>query len=1172
MGVITVEKEEEEEPTADNTKVVHIVRGNAEKNTTARAIYFKIANAADIVAGETYTVTMTYTGTTVTPTKSTRFVGIRETRTNYVRSYDSGTETEVNGATEWTVEFTPAASNNLYGCLYTNSECAATDAYIGGIKVVDKNGKDVAIDLSEITDFYNNPGITNSNFYSLTSETPATNFYETAEVITINQITNENVKKTLKYVLLGIEEQEPPAILKYSVGSTNQSYMVYKKVSADKLVAGTRYKLSVKYSGIKFGKSDYILVRDEIAKSTSADWVLDSYNSTSGEFLEHANYMEYVDYITVPDTPKDLYVGFYLRKSVWETANVYIGAITLTDINGNNAVTSLGDTTDLYGSFHGNTIKKWTDGPSNYVTLEKLPFDETMFPNDGISVPDYMLYAEHSKATDDTLVVEIPADKLVAGKEYVVEFSSNILTGEYNEAVCFGIFGGPGENGRTWSEALYGSALIGEDFTTSDAYEKQRKYTFTLTEKNFDKYYAGFYITGTDNTTKFYVSALTLYEADDKTKTNLIPNDGASMVNWHSNTETGTATGLGTASFVMYEKGNLALKDANFKEKTMLSFNRNTTKTNTFKVPVRTSELVPGVEYVVSLKYKNLDSEEEGLTAGMRIYADEGYTCDEKGNPTNPLAQKPGNNVIASTSGTGTNIKDYYADISNRYFVTSFTENQLATYKNIYVGFYLNGITHAYITDLVMYRKDDPNKVNLLIKDNYSTDLLGCAQDTRTALQKEADNFFGTTYEKYDASYFAKEYNITGSYEKGDRIAYKLDKSELVAGRSYQISLDYNFGTGLTLDKEVSMTVFGDSDNTDKIYADTVIVDKFADVESGKSDRIYNFTVTQEMLDKYDDIYVGFNFNKKVENVDIHFANFTVKDNTTGLAIYTQDRYSSKVLGWHTATERLGTAQVSHNFKTALLYGVQYPKYIFTEIDNGEWWNAEDIVPEEKNYDNTVKGVVIGVDGKPVKNAKIQLISGTNTYDVVTDSKGAFILNNIVPGYYQLYWIDKDGNLIPFDYGIDVARGTLITLNVKVNNVYDTTVDESVENAGDLGTIRGNVYTPQLKVVKGLKIYLGNLGYVVTDENGYFEFVNAPVGEYKLYTILENGKEYVFKTVQIKKDVEISTKLKYDPQIDVDAEASQNIVWIIILIVAIVVMLGAGVTIILIAAKNKKKQ
>ena len=164
--------------------------------------------------------------------------------------------------------------------------------------------------------------------------------------------------------------------------------------------------------------------------------------------------------------------------------------------------------------------------------------------------------------------------------------------------------------------------------------------------------------------------------------------------------------------------------------------------------------------------------------------------------------------------------------------------------------------------------------------------------------------------------------------------------------------------------------------------------------------------------------------------------------------------------------------------------------------------------------------------------------------------------------------------MIPFEYGVEVVKGSTITLNIQLQRVYtDLEGTEDFDSSKEVGTIRGNVYTAKLKVVKGLKLYLGGIGETITDDNGYFEFIDVPVGEYELYTVLKNGKKYVLKTVQIKKDVDILTKLKYDPESeDADALAgTNNKIWVVIIIIAIVAIAAAGVTILLFVLKAKKK-
>ena len=69
--------------------------------------------------------------------------------------------------------------------------------------------------------------------------------------------------------------------------------------------------------------------------------------------------------------------------------------------------------------------------------------------------------------------------------------------------------------------------------------------------------------------------------------------------------------------------------------------------------------------------------------------------------------------------------------------------------------------------------------------------------------------------------------------------------------------------------------------------------------------------------------------------------------------------------------------------------------------------------------------------------------------------------------------------------------------------IGDQRYHSAEENAEKSGAIYGTVYTPELKTIANIKLYMGNVAETVTDKNGWFEFRNIPVGEYEIYTILK---------------------------------------------------------------------
>ena len=239
--------------------------------------------------------------------------------------------------------------------------------------------------------------------------------------------------------------------------------------------------------------------------------------------------------------------------------------------------------------------------------------------------------------------------------------------------------------------------------------------------------------------------------------------------------------------------------------------------------------------------------------------------------------------------------------------------------------------------------------------------------------------------------------------------------------------------------------------------------------------------------------------------------------------------------------------------------------------DDGEWWTPADVAEEEEveNGVANVSGTFVDENGKPVPNVKLVLKSDNNSYTTKTDSKGRFAFSNIVAQYYDLYFVNAKGEEISTDISIVLSDGDNATIKI--------TTDTS--NLAKKSGFSGTVYTPQLKTVPNLKIYLRGFGETVTDADGKFAFTDVPVGEYDLYTVLDDGSEYIFRTVSIKENVELAVKLKFAPGGDVvitDDGDIQDGNWFmdnLPLIIAIVSAIGiiVAVAIIVFIVLKKKK-
>lgn len=245
--------------------------------------------------------------------------------------------------------------------------------------------------------------------------------------------------------------------------------------------------------------------------------------------------------------------------------------------------------------------------------------------------------------------------------------------------------------------------------------------------------------------------------------------------------------------------------------------------------------------------------------------------------------------------------------------------------------------------------------------------------------------------------------------------------------------------------------------------------------------------------------------------------------------------------------------------------------------DDGVWWNEKDYSENEMNNENgsgslgkaRLSGTFIVDSETPICNVKMILKSESNKYIAYTDNSGKFSFNNILEGNYELLFENSKKEEKSTGFFEFIEAGD----NISISLTSDTTALLEELLANNIEYFDGNVYTPQLSPVSNIKIYMRGFGEAKTDSKGHFEFANIPEGEYELYTILPSGEEYIFRKVELQKNVKLSVKLKYDVP---SATGSKNfffsnkIVIILIPIVAGAVLIAGAVTVFLIIKKKKK--
>ncbi len=252
---------------------------------------------------------------------------------------------------------------------------------------------------------------------------------------------------------------------------------------------------------------------------------------------------------------------------------------------------------------------------------------------------------------------------------------------------------------------------------------------------------------------------------------------------------------------------------------------------------------------------------------------------------------------------------------------------------------------------------------------------------------------------------------------------------------------------------------------------------------------------------------------------------------------------------------------------------------------DGKWWNDEDLKVDGENSTAKAIGTFKDQDGNGIKGVEFNLISEEDTYKSITDAKGRFSFNKIIPGFYDLYIINGSekinlgftsfvaGDFVEYSITSDTS-GLSVEENITNDNQNDGLGDSEIDNTEEItpsGNLRGTVYTPNLEVVPELKIIIKGTDFeAVTDNNGSFGFADIPVGEYELCAINSDGSEYVFRTVNIKQSINLDVKLKYDSSLAGSSDAADN-GWIIWVIIASVVALAVVVGLVVFLVIKKKK-
>lgn len=337
--------------------------------------------ASRLTEGESYTVNVTLFGKALNSSYCALTVQSGESSNGLIAHTAASTAaakgtttTTYSGATKWTVNITPDASKNIYIGTYMNSgNLTNADFYLGDIEVIDKNGNNIAPTYSPSSSLF--AFASWGGGVQTTTDTSEAGFFETREFIRLDRVSSD---ETLKQKLFDSYYKGDSML---NLEGTNTNHIIYKMIPASKLKGNTKYKISVKYTGVgALSDNNYIIVR-ETATTTAL--------LTSKNYINHGNYYEAVDYYTTPETPSTLYIGFYRSSTGWSGAQLNIGDMQFVDAQGNNYMTPMSNTADLYSGYKDGAINDYTSA-NTVVKARKQILDTEMF-SDPVSTDRKMI-------------------------------------------------------------------------------------------------------------------------------------------------------------------------------------------------------------------------------------------------------------------------------------------------------------------------------------------------------------------------------------------------------------------------------------------------------------------------------------------------------------------------------------------------------------------------------------------------------------------------------------------------------------------------------------------------------------------------------------------------------------------------------------------------------------
>ena len=722
-------------------------------------------------------------------------------------------------------------------------------------------------------------------------------------------------------------------------------------------------------------------------------------------------------------------------------------------------------------------------------------------------------------------------------------------------------------------------------------------YTFTLSEAQLSECTGdiriGFLGSGVYD---LYLADMVLYKKNDTNKTDILP-DVYNTSNWMYGYSKHGYTGLSSKDKILPYDETLFIPDTTPKEY-MLNLRYDA------KIGLRVGDntMEPGqytVEFDYCFKEGSLQKSVDSLSTGA-LFAVYSQQYDEGTASTVAMQYLIGYKQKFE--------KIVNIDTARMAYTFTLTQAQLdGCTGDIRIGFLGSGTYDLYVANMTMYKTSDSNKTNIL-PDVYDTDnwMYGYSKYGNIGLSSK------DSIVEYDESIFV--HNEIPRYEQmlavdvthdwSSFLGHKFDKNILQPGVEYTVTFKYHFDNS-ELDKGANFAIFYTTKNPrdgriiDKIYRmskdstgmvlDTDFLTQYKDGANAK----YTFSFDASELEEAVSMFIGFNMGGGNPKFYLYDLKLFKSNDTTETNLLSIDNYNDDISVWwglYGETNEVYTRKYV-NYDSSIFVPTS-EKNLYIDLtfngDDGEWWKPEDIQNINAIETITVKGTVTDQNGKPIPDARLLLKGTDEVYSASSDDKGVYIFSKIPVGLYELYLIDgynrevftgfsyffNSGDTAVIDITCDSSKATFdeVSYNVITDDILDNEVDADASvmpETAKTGEVKGTLYNSEYKTVSGVKLYIRNVGEIVTDEQGNFQFSDIPVGDYELYTVLADGKEHIFRTVSIKENVELGVKLKYP-----DAVTEENnswIIWVIIAAGAVILLSGGTTTVLLLRRKRLKK-